>query len=114
MMHLMGALFDYFAADSDEQAASTIDRLGGPAADEPGGAFDTVAVKGIDPVVQLGTLEELLTGRPYDAVVADPRSGHALAVHDGGERVVLTVTDSLTDALAAATPDRLAEAPYPA
>jgi hypothetical protein len=55
----------------------------------------------------------LLTGRPYDAVVADPRSGHALAVGDDGERLVLTLTDSLTTALAAATPARLAEAAVP-
>jgi hypothetical protein len=131
-MLAMGVLFDYFAAASDEEAGAVIDRLGGPGsqtvtAAQPqrkGGIFgrrrtqssepafatdpslvvyDTVSVKGIDPVVQLGKLEELLTGRAYDDVVADPRSGHAIAVKDEGERVVVTLTGSLTSALAETT-----------
>jgi hypothetical protein len=111
----MGALFDYFAADSDEEAASTIDRLGGPgaASDASARTFDTVSAKGIDPVVQLGTLEELLTGRPYDDIAAEPRSGHSVAIRDGGDVLVLTLTDSLTSALAEATPERLAEVAVP-
>ena len=113
----MGVLFDYFAADSDEQAASAIDRLGGPGAiatlPAPAPSFDTVSVKGIDPVVQMGTLEELLTARPYDEIVAQPRSGHTLAVRDGGERLVLTLTDVLTSALAEASQERLAEVAVP-
>ena len=110
----MGALFDYFAASSDEQAATAIDRPAGPEMpdDRPGAPhpdpFDTVSVKGIDPVVQLGTLESLLTGRDYDEVVADPRSGEALAVRDRGERVVVTLTDALRDALANAGREQLA------
>ncbi len=95
----MGVIYDYFSAPSDEAAASTIDRVGGPgsqsvllpAAEPPAGpapvkrglfgrrqptptpvpqpqfgtdtslvVFDTVAGAGFDPVVQLGTLEELL------------------------------------------------------
>ena len=134
--HGMGVLFDYFAAASDEEAAAVIDLAGGPASTTaampagPGpkrGLFrrrghttepeasaasvvtplDGVAGRGIDPVVQLGTLEELLTGRPYDEVVADPRSGLDLAVRDGGERLVLTVTDSLMAALANTKDDAL-------
>jgi hypothetical protein len=45
----MGALFDYFAALSDEMAAGTIDELGGPAAGPQ--PFKTVSIKGMDPVV---------------------------------------------------------------
>jgi hypothetical protein len=116
-MRCMGVLFDYFAADSDEQAASAIDRLGGPGAatapPAPAQTFDTVSVKGIDPAVQMGTLEELLTARPYDDIVEQPRSGHTLAIRDGGERLVLTLTDSLTSALAEASPERLAEVAVP-
>jgi|GEM_PF-541355 len=131
----MGVLFDYFAADSDELAASVIDRRGGPGTapspvpsntprrrlfrraveqapvrreDAPELVFETVSVRGIDPVVQLGTLEELLTGRPYDDIVEDPRSGHALAMCDGGERLVMTLTDGVTTALLEAGNDRLA------
>lgn len=137
----MGVLFDYFAADSDEVAASVIDRLGGPGAgvappapsitprrrlfrraieqapalrdDAPQLVFDTVSVEGIDPVVQLGTLEELLTGRPYDDIVEDPRSGQAVATRNGGERLVLTLTESVTTALAEAGNDRLSGVAVP-
>ena len=42
---------------------------------------------GIDPVVQMGIFEELLTGRAYDDIVEDPRSGHAVAERDGGEQL---------------------------
>lgn len=135
-MHVMGVLFDYFAAGSDEEAAAVIDRVCGPgsqavtltpAASAKRGWFgrkpsavepsfgtdpglvvhDTVSVKGVDPVVQLGTLEELLTGRSYDEIAEDSRNGHAVATRDGGERVVCTVTDSLTTALARATDEAL-------
>jgi hypothetical protein len=133
----MGVIFDYFAAGSDEEAASVIDRVGGPSSQsvlvpaqpsdarrglfgrkrpkpepsfamDPGLAvYDTVSVKGIDPVVQLGTLEELLTGRAYDEVVEDPRSGHALATRDAGERLVCTLTGTVATALAGAGSEEL-------
>ena len=57
--------------------------------------------------MQLGTLEELLTGRPYAEVVGDPRSGHDLAMRDGGERLVVTLTDPLTAILAEASDETL-------
>ena len=92
----MGVLYDYFAAPSDEVAASVID--GGPA--EHG--FTTVPAKWLDPAVVMGKLEELLTGRAFDEVAVEPRSGGAVAVEHGGELMVLTVTDGLRDGLAAA------------
>lgn len=64
-------------------------------------------------MVQGGTLEELLTGRAYEQIEADPRSGQSLAVRDGGERLVLTLTDGLVDALAQASDERLAEVAVP-
>lgn len=75
--------------------------------------FDTLSVQGIDPLVQMGTLEELLTGRSYDEIVDDPRSGKDLASRDGGERLVLTLTDTLASALVAASDERLAEVAVP-
>jgi len=136
----MAVLFDYFSAGSDEQAAAVIDRPGGPgraaapltpqdsgrrglfrrktpswsgpATDESEPLF-TVFGDGIDPVVQMGTFEELLTGRSYDDIVEDPRSSHTVAERDGGERLVLTLTDTLRDALAAASAERLAELAVP-
>lgn len=137
----MGVLYDYFAAGSDDEAAAVIDRLGGPASQatmvtpeeskrgvfgrrRPRAApvvgtdpslvvYDTVSVKGVDPVVQLGTLEELLTGRAYDDVVGDPRSGHDVAIRDGGERLVVTLTDPLSSALATADDEALEQVAIP-
>lgn len=105
-MILMGVLSDYFAADSDAQAASAIDLEAGPG--HPTAAFDAVDGKGIDPVVMMGTLQELLTGTPYSEIVRDPRSGKGPAIRDEGEQVVLTLTDGLQAALAEADPERLA------
>ncbi|MGU3644840.1 hypothetical protein ACLBXX_07700 [Microbacterium sp. C23T] len=125
----MGVMFDYFAAPNDEEAAATIDRPGGPAQPEvvpqasparrtlfgrrrpaivsasdsaSAVVYDTVSVKGIDPVVQLGTLEGLLTGRTFDDVLADPRTGHDLAIRDGGELLVVTINDAVSAALGTA------------
>lgn len=106
----MGVLFDYFAAKSDAEAAAVIDRVGGPGSSETDPdlvVYDTLSVQGIEPVVQLGTLEELLTNRPYDEVADNPRNGHAVAVRGNGERLVLTITDSLATALAQATDEDL-------
>ena len=137
----MGVLYDYFSAASDEEAASVIDRVGGPGSpativppgepkrgifgrkrrpaattngtDPEQTVFDTVSGNNIDPVVQLGTLEELLTGRSFDDVMDDPRSGHAVADRDGGERLVLTLTDALSAALASATDESLEQVAVP-
>ena len=110
----MGVLFDYFSASSDDVAFAVADRSGGPGAPEEGvagevGSFDTVSAWGVDPGVMMGTLEELLTGRPYEEIRNDPRSGHALAIRDEGERVVVTVTDNLTQSLAKASLKQLQE-----
>lgn len=93
----MGVMYDYFAASSDDLAATAIND--GPAR----GPFRTVETKWLDPVVIMGKLEELLTGRPYDEIVADERCGEAVAFEGDGELLVLTVTDGLRDGLAAAT-----------
>jgi hypothetical protein len=104
----MGILFDYFAAPTDAAAAAVLDQPAGPA-----GIYPTVADMGIDPDVQCGTLEELLTGRPYDEIAEDPAWGEPLAVVDGGERLVQRLTDGLLDALAQADAARLAEVAVP-
>ncbi|XVU23042.1 hypothetical protein ACQPZJ_38130 [Actinoplanes sp. CA-054009] len=89
---------DYFLAPDDAIAVTALGD-GGPLATE----LPTVEAKGVDPVVNLGRLEEILTGRPYADVVAQPRQGKA--VSDGAtEQVIVAVTDSLRDALAAAAP----------
>lgn len=131
----MGVLYDYFAAPTDDEAAAVIDRLGGPGKastpappkgrglfgrgrkpdtpDDASTTYPTVTDTGIDPAVQGGTLEELLTGRAYEQIEEDPRWAQSLAVRDGGERLVLTLTDGLVNALAQASGERLAEVAVP-
>lgn len=114
-MRAMGVLFDYFSAASDELAAKVIDSTAGPSSSlgQDGHVLDTVSLKGIEPVVQLGTLEQLLTGVPYDDVVARERSGLVLADRDGGNLLILSVTDEVQAALAVANRERLAEVAVP-
>lgn len=104
----MDMLCDYFAAPSDEVAAAVIDMEAGPAfaADS---ALEALEFTGVDPAVQMGTLEALLTGVPYDQVIRAPRQGDAVAVRNEGEEVVVTLTESLQAALATADAGRLAE-----
>jgi hypothetical protein len=138
----MALLCDYFLASSDEDAASVIDRIGGPGARPPWTApvpshrpgllrrrvetppqptpvapaepvFPTVSGNGIEPVVQMGTLEALLTGRTYDDVMAEHPGGREVAVNDGGERLVMRLSDELSEALADATENALAAAAVP-
>ncbi|MEV6967426.1 hypothetical protein AB0M47_20210 [Hamadaea sp. NPDC051192] len=131
----MGVLYDFFAAPTDDAAAATIDLPGGPGGAEPSSAelqaalrandraamrrlmmpkvrlsehgLDVLCVKGIDPVVQMATLEQLLTGTSTDAIFSRARSGKAVAIRDEGERLVLTLTDELQAVLSATTEQQL-------
>lgn len=135
MMPNMGVMFDYFAAGSDAAAADLIDETGGPGGPviPPDGFMEAVRsgdrvtaarlmrprvtistagtfvlqCKGIEPAVQLGSLESLLTGTDYDDVAARPRSGKLLASRDNDERLVVTLTDELQAALAASSDEQL-------
>jgi hypothetical protein len=137
----VGVLYDYFAAGSDEAAAATIDLVGGPGGALPTSpelqaairagdreamsrlmrprvrfsenGLHVLSTKGIDPVVQMGTLEELLTGVDYDEIADRERSGKDIAVGDGGERLVLTLTDELQAALVSASDERLKQMAEP-
>ncbi|WP_097323252.1 hypothetical protein [Paractinoplanes atraurantiacus] len=92
---------DYFLAPDDVIAGAALGD-GGPVSTE----LPTVEAKGVDPVVNLGHLEAILTGRPYDVVVAQPRQGRPVG-DVSGEQIIVAVTDTLRDALAAATPAAL-------
>ncbi|MFD6067792.1 hypothetical protein [Amycolatopsis lurida] len=103
----MGVLFDYFAAPDHDAAATTIDLDGGPAE----ASFPTVALKGLDPFVQLGTLESLLTGADYDTVIE--RDLAPVAMADDGARLVVALTEELSAALSDADEARLREVAEP-
>lgn len=117
----MGVLIDYFTAPTDELAAETVDWLGGPAAGvRRRGLFGRARVGypvvhggGIDPVVMLGTLEELLTGLTFAEQLSDKSSSKPLAVRNEGERVVVPVRGALVSALINASPSQLAEVAEP-
>jgi hypothetical protein len=121
-------MYDYFAAESDRRAADALELPGGPGGAVPAEpdllaavragdmaalkdlrtprvrwsehGLQVLAVKGIDPVVQLATLEELLTAVSFDAIIEGPRSGAHVAATDGGGRMVVSMTDELQRALA--------------
>jgi hypothetical protein len=105
----MGVLYDYFAAPSDEAAATALNRAPwAPSEDTPPlPPFDTVLSR-IDPYVELGMLEALLTGRDYTDVIANPRHHKTVALNLECVRSVWTVPDELQAALAAADDSRLA------
>lgn len=109
----MGIRTEYFAAPTDEVAATALHTSGGPAeTDQHTGLphFDTVAVSAVDPFVMLGGLAGVLSGRPYGEVTAHPR--HGTLVGSGGDEGpwIVTVSQDLADDLASAGPVRLAEA----
>ncbi|MFI5613804.1 hypothetical protein [Amycolatopsis sp. NPDC051903] len=89
----MGILFDYFAANSDDQAATALESTEG--------FLPVVELKGIDPTFGMNSAESLLTGVDPDAVTENPRAEHLIA--ELGDAVyVTTLTDELRDALAGA------------
>ena len=116
----MGVLCDYFTAPSDEIAAATIDWAGGPSRPESAKRgmlrrgrkpepLPTVDLKGVEPFVQLGTLDEILTGRSFDEVLQDT-TAQIIAERDDGERLVTRLTRTLQEALAGADTMRLKDA----
>ena len=76
--------------------------------DQPATPFyRTVPGNGIEPVVQLATLEAFLTETTYEAVEAASGS-REVAVRDGGAGLVMRLSDALTRSLADASDDVLA------
>lgn len=99
----MAILCDYFAAPNDEAAARVLDLDGGPTS-APG--HPSVQLAGIEPIVTMQTLEELLTGRSEDEVMENPRQGEILADGPSGAMVV-AITGELQSALAGADDETL-------
>jgi len=109
----MGIRTEYFAAPTDEVAATALRVPGGPSepdlsTDLP--RFDSVTVPSMDPFVMLGGLAGVLSGRPYGEVTAHPR--HGVLVGSAGDEGpwIVTVSQTLADELAMASPTRLARA----
>jgi hypothetical protein len=101
----MGLVYEFFAAEDDEAATGIL------TAAWPG---EIVREEGVRPS-DLAALEAVLTGRSDQEIAANPRHGALVAAlydEDAGvlEWGVVTVTDTLTRALAAADPATLAAA----
>ncbi|MFD5633256.1 hypothetical protein ACFWJM_03765 [Streptomyces sp. NPDC127077] len=97
----MGNIYDYYAATDDTQALALFE---GDALDDP---FGTIGLKGADPFMLLGTVEAHLTGVAAEQVEADPRFCALLNDAEEEGPWLVSLTDSLRDALAAAAPEHL-------
>ena len=97
----MGILTDYFIAGSDAEAAGALNATGGP---EQGG-LATLQLKGVDPVVNLATLDSILTGADPMGIIGEGQD----PVADGGSDGpwILRVRPSLVAALSAADQSKL-------
>jgi hypothetical protein len=92
-------LCDYFSAADDQAAVAVLQTPGGPGQTE----LDVVFLKNIDPVVAIAQLEATMTGCSYEEASKRPRSGHPLSEPEAGPPFVVSLSDTLIDALAAAT-----------
>ncbi|WP_062992355.1 hypothetical protein [Nocardia anaemiae] len=97
---------DYFSAADDDTAVRVLDRPGGPDAS----MFDVVSLKGIDPVVTMAQLEAIMTGCTYEEASARPRSGQLLSSPEDESAFIVSVSDTLQEALASAGHSSLVEA----
>ena len=99
----MGILTDYFIAASDAEAARHLDsgvvQQGLPAS-------HVLEFRGIEPYVKLGTLESIVTGRPYAEVSAGDTT---VTFSTDTGAVVDRVRPTLLGALLAATDEDLVE-----
>ncbi|MFE5852399.1 hypothetical protein ACFQ61_04150 [Streptomyces sp. NPDC056500] len=100
---------EYFSASDDDAAIGVLDQFDGPNTSH----FDVVALKGVDPVVVMAQLEAILTNCTYDEASQRPRVGQLLSSPDSESAFIMSVSDTVQEALASATPDALVEAAGP-
>lgn len=104
MLVRMGLLIDYFVAASDADARGVLQH-------GPGGRLTWTDGSGIEPTVNLGQLEKLLTGKTFDEQLDDQASHAVIASSEDNEVLVIRLETGFVRALAAAdrpTLDRLA------
>ncbi|MFG3480305.1 hypothetical protein ACGF3K_34570 [Streptomyces sp. NPDC047980] len=97
-------LCDYFSAADDQAAVAVLQSSGGPGR----AGFDVFLLKNIDPVVAIAQLEAIMTGCSYEEASERPRSGQLLSSPEDGPPFVVSLSDTLFDALVTAGDDDLA------
>lgn len=97
----MGVINTYFIASNDAAAASVVE-TGPDAANGP-------VLDAVDPTVQAGTLQELLTGEPYDTITGERSWARLVSEPDHDSAWVVSLPGAFTAALADASDERLAE-----
>lgn len=102
-------LCDYFSATDDQAAVAVLQSPGGPGQAE----LDVVCLKNIDPVVAIAQLEAIMTGCSYEEASERPRSGQLLSEPEDGPPFVVSLTETLIEALATASPDDLVRSAEP-
>src|SRR5260221_2685190 len=93
MLVRMGLLIDYFVAASDADARGVL-QYG------PGGRLTWTDGFGIEPTVNLGQLEELLTGNTFDEQLDDQASYAVIASSEDNELGVIRLETGFLRALA--------------
>lgn len=122
MLGGMSAIFEYFLAPSDDEAARVLARVAGPsspAATPKRGIFGKKAAQaagpapadlqvldgvGIEPLVVLGSLESIVTKKSFKEIL-DAAGDPVVAAREGQE-MVLRVSESIGPALAALTAEQ--------
>jgi hypothetical protein len=120
----MAIFCEYFVAEDDDEAAQTAGWAGGPSKPSAGksgffrkgndaplpAALPTIELPGVEPVVMMATLEELLTGASADEVL---EANAQAQIADGKQAMVFRLRQELTDVLARASSERLGEVAGP-
>ncbi|QRP48118.1 hypothetical protein [Amycolatopsis sp. FDAARGOS 1241] len=87
--------YAYFTANSDEEAATSLESPDGPVS-----LFPTASFERIDPSMQVPRAEAFLTGAGEEAAADNPRSMKLVAEAGEGDVTVVTLTDEFRDAIA--------------
>jgi hypothetical protein len=102
----VGVFFDYFVAPSDADAAQVV-------TEGPSGRYRSIDGEGIEPEVNLGQFQEMLTGKTFDQQLDDPESYKFVASANDGQKLVLRLEPAFVAALAAADVDALTRLALP-
>ncbi|MER8185951.1 hypothetical protein [Kitasatospora sp. NPDC094015] len=94
--------YGYYAATDDAHAADAVEH---DTLEEMGAGYDQLVLTGLDPELHTPVLDSLISGRPAQAVEADPPYGAFVNSSDDGRTVCHAFTGAFRDALAGLAPE---------